>query len=70
MSRDESILSPTFLAMNQRKQWSDSHMFEENDLNRQCSRCGKRRRHSDHVTRAEDKAAVMAWKDMIFAERG
>ena len=56
--------------MSLRKQWSDEHMFEENDLNRWCSRCGKRRSHSDHVDRAADKAAVMAMKDRIFAERG
>ena len=67
--RDESLLSPTYLAMSLRKQWSDEHMFEGNDLNHWCSRCGKRRRHSDHVDRATDKAAVMAMKDRIFAER-
>lgn len=69
MSREE-YLSPTYLAMGMRKQWSDEHMFEENDQSRGCGRCGKRRRNSDHVDRDHDKAAVMRWKDSIVEERG
>ena len=65
MSRDEDALSPTYLAMQRRKAWSDEHLFEENDLSRSCSRCGKRRSHSDHVTREDDKNAVKRWADAI-----
>lgn len=67
--RDENILSPTYIAISQRKQWSDEHVFEETDLSRACGRCGKRRSHGDHCTREQDKAATMAWKDNIFRER-
>lgn len=65
MSRDESALSPTYLAMGMRRQWSDSHIFEPSDLYVWCGRCGRPWGHSDHVTRDEDKAEVMRWRDRI-----
>jgi hypothetical protein len=65
----EDTLPPTYLAMSLRKQWSDEHLFEENDLNRSCSRCGKRRGHSDHVSREEDRAAVKRWTDVVLSIR-
>lgn len=65
MSRDEDALSPTYLAMQRRRAWSDEHLFEEGPTIGHCDRCGKRRYHSDHCTPAEDRAAVMRWKDAI-----
>ena len=67
MSRDEEALSPTYLAMGMRRQWSDYHLFEPNDLNTACSRCGKRWNHHDHVTKEEDRAEVRRWADRIRA---
>lgn len=61
--------SPTYLAMSMRKQWSDEHLFEEGYVIGRCDRCGLRFRHPDHVTRAEDKAAVLRWKDRYVASR-
>lgn len=69
MSRDEDALSPTYVAMGYRRQLSDEHVFEENDLYRGCGRCGKRWGHHDHVTREQDKAAVLAIRDRIAADR-
>ena len=63
MSRDESRLSPTYLAMSMRKQWSDEHMFEEAGYHTFCHRCGKKRNHPDHVDKAADHAAVKRWRD-------
>lgn len=69
MSRDESILSPTYLAMGMRRQLSDEHVHEDSDLSIRCARCGKRRSHPDHVTKAEDRAAVRRIADRIRADQ-
>jgi uncharacterized OB-fold protein len=65
VSRDEDALSPTYLAMQRRKAWSDEHLFEESAVIGRCNRCGRRRFYPDHCTREEDKAAVLRWKDAI-----
>ena len=67
MSRDESALPPTYLAMQRRRAWSDEHIFEESPNHYHCDRCGKRRSHGDHCIRDDDRNAVMRWKDSIVA---
>lgn len=69
MSDEERLLSPTYLALGMRRQWSDEHLFEESDLYRVCARCYRRRSHPDHVTRDEDRAEVRRWADRIRAEQ-
>lgn len=69
MSRDESILSPTYLAMGYRRQLSDAHVFMENDISFKCDRCGKRRGHSDHLSKDEDRAEVRRIADRIRADQ-
>lgn len=70
MTRDESALSPTYLAMSMRKQWSDEHMFEDAANHFHCDRCGKRRGHPDHVERRDDHDAVKRWRDRYRALHG
>jgi hypothetical protein len=65
MSRDESALSPTYLAMGMRRQWSDEHVFEPSESHFGCGRCGRRFRHPDHCDRETDKNAVLAIADRI-----
>jgi hypothetical protein len=65
LSRDENALSPTYLAMQRRKAWSDAHIFEDTGLYPTCGRCYQPSRHINHVTREQDKAEVMAWADRI-----
>lgn len=56
--------------MSMRKQWSDEHLFQDDGYTLgACARCGRRRNHSDHVTREEDKAAVKRWRDRINESR-
>lgn len=59
--------SPTVRAMRVRRQHSDYHIFAESDIHRNCDFCGKRRSHSDHITRAEDKLETMRWRDRVLA---
>ena len=69
MSRDELALSPTYLAMGMRRQWSDYHIFEPNDLTVMCGRCGFRWNHPDHVTKEWDRSEVRRWADRIVADQ-
>ena len=64
-----SDLSPTTIAMFSRRQFSSAHIFAENEINVFCGVCGRRRSNSDHVTREEDKAEVMRWRDRVIAAR-
>lgn len=64
-----SELSPTTTAMFSRRQFSDAHIFAPNDFHVGCGRCGRRPSHPDHVTREEDKAEVMRWRDRVIAAR-
>ena len=65
MSRNEDALSPTYRAMSARKQWSDEHLFEDSGYHPGCNRCGQRANHPHHVSREEDRAEVMRWRDRI-----
>lgn len=66
----ERLLSPTYSAMTLRAQWSDEHLYVESNHSIFCSHCGRKRGHPDHVTREEDKAAVMRWADRYRALHG
>ena len=71
MSRDEAILSPTFLALQMRRQWSDEHVFESDELHPfRCARCGMRSGHWNHCTREQDRAITVAMADRIRVQRG
>ena len=65
-----SNLSPTPTVMFLRRQWSDAHLYSESDTTTRCSHCGRRRFHPDHVSREEDKAEVMRWRDRYVAQHG
>ena len=69
MSRDESALSPTYLAMGMRRQLSGYHIYEANDLTVMCGRCGFRWNHPDHITKDEDRAEGRRWADRIRADQ-
>lgn len=60
---DRGELSPTYLAMTLRKQWSDQHLYEESNHTSACGRCGRRRGHPDHAVREDDRNEVMRWRD-------
>ena len=69
--RDESLLAPTYLALGMRRQWSDEHVFEPDELRPfACARCNMRENHWNHCTRDQDKWATVAIADRIRAERG
>jgi hypothetical protein len=70
VSRDESILSPTFLALQMRRQWSDEHVFDPSPLHPRCERCGMDWKHPNHCTREQDRAITVAMADRIRAARG
>ena len=71
MSRDETKLAPTYLALNLRRQWSDEHVFESDELRPfSCARCSMRSGHWNHCTREQDRAITVAMADRIRAERG
>ena len=69
-SERASELSPTYLAMSMRKQWSDEHLFEESPNYSRCARCYMPYRHPFHVSREDDKAAVMRWRARFIALHG
>ena len=52
-----------------RLQFSPYHIFAPNDLHVGCGRCGKKWSHPDHITRDEDKAETMRWRDRVIADR-